>query len=210
MRKSLLLLLCFFAVTLVNAKNRHPAKRIPAKKRHTTHRLIHRNVRPPSYPLLKLNTIGTASLSTSKNKEVEYLLSVLTDKLGKPYKRGSAGPLHFDCSGLISYAFSFLGIQLPRSSSAISQLGHKIALNELQPGDLLFFVRSLATKAKFRAISHVACVYNTDETGKILMIHSSEKGVNITDLNNSKYYMERLIFARRIFPIDSCSNTPAG
>lgn len=208
MRKSLVFLLCFFAVILVNAKNKRPAKYSPTKKHHTTQRTTHHQIRS-YHPLIKPNVIGNASLDTSKNKEVDCLLSVLIGKLGKPYKRGAAGPIHFDCSGLISYAFSFLGIQLPRSSSAISQLGHKIALNELQPGDLLFFVRNLATKTKMHAISHVACVYDIDETGKILMIHSSEKGVNITDLNNSKYYMGRLVFARRILRTDYCS-TPAG
>ncbi len=199
------MLFCFFTLTSVSAKNKHVSKPHPVKKHH--HAVRH-TARTPKNHLIKPATTGVASLDTVTHKNytgIEYLLSVLVKELGKPYKLGSSGPTGFDCSGLINYAFSFIGIQLPRTSTDIGQLGQKIAFNELQPGDLLFFAGRKAANAKANRIGHVACVYKVDEsTGKVLMIHSSDEGVNITELNDSKYYMERLISARRIFAIDSC------
>ena len=207
MRKLLAMLFCLFTVASASAKNKHAAKGHAVKKHHPAHHVAHHAVRSPKVPLIKPDTTGVAVIDTAhKNYTgIEYLLSVLAKELGKPYKLGSAGPTGFDCSGLINYAFSFIGISLPRTSTDIGQLGQKIAFNELQPGDLLFFAGRKAANAKINRIGHVACVYKVDEaSGKVLMIHSSDEGVNITELNNSKYYMERLISARRIFGLDSC------
>lgn len=208
MQKLLLILFCLFTVTLGIAKNKHATRRHPAKKYRTAHRTARRIVKSPRVSPIKLGTVGIAVPDTlNKNyAKVKHLLSVLAGEVGKPYKLGAAGPTSFDCSGLINYAFSFLGIQLPRSSAEISQFGQKIALNKLQPGDLLFFANRRAATAKVNRIGHVGCVYKIDEaTRKIDMVHSSEKGVRIIKLNDSKYYMERLIFARRMFDLESCS-----
>ena len=130
------------------------------------------------------------------------MLTVLEAELGKPYRRGAIGPDKFDCSGLIKYGFSHIGWILPRRATDIGQLGETITPESCSPGDLLFFSGRRLSKKRAKQISHVGCVYKVED-GKIFMIHSSDQGVNITDITNSKYYQQRLIVAKRLFEADT-------
>jgi len=58
--------------------------------------------------------------------------------LGDPYMYGDAGPAAFDCSGLVQYTLSKLGITAPRTSEAQWAWSQKISKAQLQPGDLVF------------------------------------------------------------------------
>ena len=50
-----------------------------------------------------------------------------------------ASPGGFDCSGLVMYAYSKMGVSLPHSSYAMWNYGVSVPENQLQPGDLVFF-----------------------------------------------------------------------
>jgi len=63
-------------------------------------------------------------------------------QLGKPYQWGAAGPDKFDCSGLVQYVYSSLGISLPRVSRQQAAAGVHVDREDLQPGDLVFFTLS--------------------------------------------------------------------
>ena len=80
---------------------------------------------------------------------------------------GNVGP-NYDCSGLIQAAFAHYGIWLPRDSYQQEGFTHAIAVEELLPGDLIFF----GTKEK---VNHVAL-----HLGDLYYIHSSSptKGRN--------------------------------
>jgi cell wall-associated NlpC family hydrolase len=60
-------------------------------------------------------------------------------ELGKPYVWGAAGPDAFDCSGLVTWAFAQVGINLPHYSFDQMNGGVAVSYNDLQPGDLVFF-----------------------------------------------------------------------
>ncbi|MGC7098212.1 NlpC/P60 family protein [Amycolatopsis lurida] len=60
-------------------------------------------------------------------------------KRGSEYQWGATGPSEFDCSGLTSWAYKQAGISLPRTSRQQYTAGKPVALNALQPGDLLFY-----------------------------------------------------------------------
>jgi cell wall-associated NlpC family hydrolase len=51
----------------------------------------------------------------------------------------AAGPVGFDASGLIQYAFAGVGIKMPRSSGEQYKVGRKVLPAEALPGDLIFF-----------------------------------------------------------------------
>ena len=68
-------------------------------------------------------------------------------QLGDPYVWGAAGPNAFDCSGLTMYSWGAAGVSLPHSSVAQYSAVRHVSLNELQPGDLVFY---------YSPISHVA------------------------------------------------------
>lgn len=58
---------------------------------------------------------------------------------GFPYVYGAAGPSSFDCSGLVQFTLSKLGVSnVPRTSEEQWQWSQKISASQLQPGDLVF------------------------------------------------------------------------
>ncbi|MCI1943566.1 MAG: C40 family peptidase, partial [Lactobacillus sp.] len=60
--------------------------------------------------------------------------------LGKPYVWGASGPSSFDCSGLTSYVYSHaLGKNIGRTTYQQINVGTRVSLSNLQPGDLIFW-----------------------------------------------------------------------
>ncbi len=61
-------------------------------------------------------------------------------QLGVPYRFAAASPgVAFDCSGLTMWAWAQAGVSLPHfAASQYGMLPH-VSLNDLQPGDLVFF-----------------------------------------------------------------------
>jgi cell wall-associated NlpC family hydrolase len=59
-------------------------------------------------------------------------------KLGAPYVYAAGGPYAFDCSGFTRWAWMQLGVQLPHNSGAQWAAVERIALDQLEPGDLVF------------------------------------------------------------------------
>jgi cell wall-associated NlpC family hydrolase len=60
-------------------------------------------------------------------------------QLGAPYVWGGASPSGFDCSGLVSWVYGRLGINLPHNAAALYSVGRPVSRSALKPGDLLFF-----------------------------------------------------------------------
>ena len=66
-------------------------------------------------------------------------VAIAQQYLGVPYVWGGASPSGFDCSGLVMYVYGQLGVSLPHNAAAqYASLPH-VPLNDLQPGDLVFF-----------------------------------------------------------------------
>ncbi|TML56287.1 MAG: hypothetical protein E6G21_00155, partial [Actinobacteria bacterium] len=67
------------------------------------------------------------------------VVSIAMRYLGTPYVWGGASPSGFDCSGLVMYVFSQVGVSLPHSSYSQYGMGSPVSRDQLQPGDLVFF-----------------------------------------------------------------------
>ena len=61
--------------------------------------------------------------------------------MGVPYLWGGKSSFGIDCSGLIQILFQSVGIELPRDTWQQAEYfsDHKIPLDSVQPGDILFF-----------------------------------------------------------------------
>jgi cell wall-associated NlpC family hydrolase len=60
-------------------------------------------------------------------------------QLGKPYEYGGSGPDSFDCSGLTSWAWRAAGVSLSHSAYDQWFQTTRVRIDQVQPGDLLFF-----------------------------------------------------------------------
>ncbi|KAK1180084.1 C40 family peptidase [Streptomyces sp. NBS 14/10] len=84
-------------------------------------------------------TSNATSTATKATGNAATLINFLKAQLGKAYVLGSSGPSSYDCSGLTQAAFNQIGISLPRVSQDQSSQGTAVSLDNLQPGDLLYW-----------------------------------------------------------------------
>ncbi|MFZ0105352.1 MAG: NlpC/P60 family protein [Thiobacillus sp.] len=111
--------------------------------------------------------------------------------VGTPYRLGGSDPQQgLDCSGFVNHVFrQTAGLQLPRESRAISEVGLELDPAELQPGDLVFF------NTLDRPFSHVG-IYLGDKR----FVHAASSrsgGVMLSSLSES-YWSLRFEGARRV------------
>jgi cell wall-associated NlpC family hydrolase len=102
-------------------------------------------------------------------------------KIGAPYRWGGAGPAAFDCSGLVSWAFTQAGVPLPRTSRAMSRVGTPVSRANLRPGDLVFF---------YSPVSHVAIYVGN---GKVVHASTSSKPVNVANVSSMPFNSARRV-----------------
>ena len=65
--------------------------------------------------------------------------SYACSRIGCPYVWGAVGPDSFDCSGLVTWAYRQLGIELPhQSESQMARATRVVSVSEARPGDVLW------------------------------------------------------------------------
>ncbi len=69
----------------------------------------------------------------------ERAVALARAELGVPYVWGGESPSGFDCSGLVQYVYSRLGVSLPRVAADQYGAGRHVSRSDLRPGDLVFF-----------------------------------------------------------------------
>jgi hypothetical protein len=73
----------------------------------------------------------------------EVAVDAALAQLGSPYVWDAAGPTTFDCSGLTLWAWGHAGVPLEHYTGIQVHQGVRVDVNELLPGDLLLFGKSL-------------------------------------------------------------------
>lgn len=120
----------------------------------------------------------------------QELASAALDLIGIRYKWGGETPeTGLDCSGLVRYVFQQVtGTTLPRTAKDLSQVGEKVAIGDLRPGDLVFF------NTRRFAFSHVG-IYLGDNR----FVHAPRRGreVEVAEMD-STFWKKRFNGARRI------------
>lgn len=118
-------------------------------------------------------------------KERQKIIEYAKKQIGTPYVWAGNSPPGFDCSGFTCYVMKEFGKELPRRAVDQHENSKKIKEKNAQKGDLIFFDNG-------SGISHVGMIVS--EKGKpLVMIHaSSSKGVILTELEKSDYWMKRI------------------
>lgn len=97
---------------------------------------------------------------TGRKPDVQSIISVAKQLLGVPYLWGGTSCKAVDCSGLTKTAYFSQGIILARDASQQARYGQHPDFNDirnLEPGDLLFFGRSV------QRITHVGLYMGNDK-----------------------------------------------
>lgn len=137
-----------------------------------------------AYTALPPAAIGGGGGSHAGRAAAEWALA----QVGKPYLWGGAGPHAFDCSGLTMKAWQAAGVDIPRVTTDQVKIGTPVGLDELAPGDLLFYDTGSGP-----APSHV-----TMYIGDGRMVNAPSTGKNIrVEPAQSDYYSPRFTQARR-------------
>lgn len=136
------------------------------------------------------DTQATAKPEARWSDTAQEILMNALSLTGVKYAYGGKSPeTGFDCSGFVRYVFQqAANLTLPHGARAISQLGQTIPVEQLQPGDLVFF------NTLHRAFSHVG-IYMGD--GKFIHAPSSGGGIHVVNMNDS-YWAKRFNGARRL------------
>jgi hypothetical protein len=111
---------------------------------------------------------------------------------GISYKYAGRSPrTGFDCSGFTSYILAEFDLKASASSATQSTQGQRISLDEILPGDLIFF-------GSKKHIQHVAMVVECTAEGIVCVHSTSSRGVIVENISQSDYWRPKVLFARDI------------
>lgn len=132
----------------------------------------------------------------------DSLVTFASSLLGVPYCYGGSSPLGFDCSGFVNYVFGYFGMELPRSSVEMADIGVEVPLDSCHKGDIILFAGS---NAKKRPVGHAGIVISeANEPLKFIHSATSNKiGIIITAFDAFDYYKSRFVKVVRVV-----ANTP--
>lgn len=131
--------------------------------------------------------VSVAYASSRGSSDSSTLVSRALSLQGSAYVFGGTNKSGFDCSGFTKYIYSGSGISLPRTSYEQFASGSSVSMDNLQPGDLVFF------STYSSGASHVG-IYAGG--GRFVHAANPSSGVKVSSLSES-FYSSRYLGARR-------------
>ncbi|QHT71866.1 C40 family peptidase [Rhodocytophaga rosea] len=141
----------------------------------------------------KSKTTSPASTKAASGQATQ-VIKTARSFLGTPYRYGGSTSKGMDCSGLLCTSFASIDVKLPRTSTEQSSYGKDVRLNDVSPGDLVFF----AERKGGSKISHVGMVTTVKGKDQVMFIHSSTSRGVVEDNLLGEYYQK--IFVKAIRP----------
>jgi cell wall-associated NlpC family hydrolase len=110
-------------------------------------------------------------------------------QVGKRYVLGGNGPDTWDCSALIQQAYLQAGVRLPRLASQQRFAGTEVPIDQLVPGDLLYYQDGPSPRR-----GHISMYAGN---GLVVEAANPRRGVRIRTLHEA-WYRDRFVAAIRI------------
>lgn len=133
------------------------------------------NSQKSTSPKKNSSVTRTLSLETSNSSDIrDRIVNYALKFEGNPYVWGGTSLTRgADCSGFTQSVFEDLGIYIPRTSREQAASGKRVDLDNLRPGDLIFYRRN-------GTINHVALYIGN---GRVIAAKSPDEGIRITSYN---------------------------
>ncbi len=139
----------------------------------------------PAAPTIPTPTYTLPENPTAADRAVVFALA----QVGKPYVLGGNGPDVFDCSGLVQQAYLSAGVKLPRLASQQRFAGTRVEIDQLLPGDLLYYQDGSSPRR-----GHISMYAGN---GLVVEAANPRRGVRIRTLDE-RWYRDRFVAAVRI------------
>lgn len=138
---------------------------------------------------LESNGNTNSSLASEREQVTDYAQKFQ----GTKYKYAGRSPKGFDCSGFTHYVMDEIGVSLTPVSRVQENEGRPVELQNVQPGDLIFF-----RKTKNGDVFHVALVLSNKPDGIYVIHATSSRGVVIDNITTNSYWKEKYQTARDV------------
>ncbi|MGH8557450.1 MAG: C40 family peptidase [Methylococcales bacterium] len=138
---------------------------------------------------VEINLKATRPFQKTGNPFRNFVMREARAQLGKPYRFGGETPGDgFDCSGLVFFTHQRAGLKVPRMSLQQLSESKKVALQNIQPGDLVFFKLD-------SNVSHVGIYIGGEE-----FIHAPSHGKKVTKESfRNRYWVEHFVAAGHFY-----------
>ncbi len=139
------------------------------------------------------NTDSTVKVPAQSSDAIGNMLLQSVSLMGIAYKWGGNTPdTGMDCSGFVRYVFKkSLGITLPRTAAEMAKVGKRVSIDELEPGDLIFF------NTRRGSNTHIGIYLGNNK-----FIQSPRTGENIQITELSGYWVKHFNGAKRVVQED--------
>jgi probable lipoprotein NlpC len=136
---------------------------------------------------------------SQQEDQISRMISIARTYTGVPYLSGGTSYQGVDCSGLLWSVFKQIGLNIPRVAWQQAEFFQEVKLENVQAGDMVFFITS--NKGQASTISHSGMITEVRSDKEIIFIHaSSSKGVREDNIFNNYW---KASFAKAIRPFYS-------
>jgi probable lipoprotein NlpC len=129
-------------------------------------------------------------------EKVNSVVQTALSYQGIPYKFGGASREGVDCSGLVMVSFQSIGVQVSHFAPDQANLGEVVYIDQLQPGDLVFFTDYPGR----HKITHVGMITRTNYPNRsVTFIHSPCSGFTVHETELISPYWQS-VFLKAVRP----------
>lgn len=136
---------------------------------------------------------NTVKVPAQSSDAIGNMLLQSVSLMGIAYKWGGNTPdTGMDCSGFVRYVFKkSLGINLPRTAAEMAKVGKRVSIDDLEPGDLIFF------NTRRGSNTHIGIYLGNN---KFIQSPRTGENIQITELNG--YWVKHFNGAKRVIQED--------